>query len=215
MDSNKSTGYIPDIQPVTLPTQDTIGFYNLLMQILPDIVEMQNTGVPVNLPKCIELGKKLDNIKQECNDFLNNNPIVQEFLHLGDQTIPDFNIHFNSRNQIHITYVINLWLECNNLGGYTCNNWNKEDIQKLQSIINSEFIERVLNDNFTIDDIELCNKAMDRLSQDKKKAWLKNNKKDFNVSSPKQRLELLRFLGFNVSKADKDTIIKLKQSLLD
>ena len=75
-----------DLLPITRPLEDTnppddLFFYeNVVSKLIPDIIKLEATGIPIDLDKVKEVEKTVNEVLENVSITLENNPLVQEYL---------------------------------------------------------------------------------------------------------------------------------------
>ena len=118
---------LPIVRPLEDTTQyDETYFYdNVVKALIPDIVQMEANGIPIDLKKVAKLETTVNGVLDEVHRKLANNDMMLDFLksvakeHKKAKTeelegkkkeAADFLKTFNVNNTAHRTYVVNSYL---------------------------------------------------------------------------------------------------------
>lgn len=249
-----------DLLPVPLPLTDpnpptTIDFYNTVVAPLSrDVIQMMNTGIPINLDNVSEVEDTVNNVLQKVKDNLENNELIlnflrsqnskavkakQELLETKKRDASYYLKPYETKNSTHRSYVVNELLRSLNKEDMTMDSWSIKDIKKLNSIIDSKFLNDLLSNKLELYMKPIIDTAMNRLAEDKANAFNKNkidNKKEeisnkdligkFNPGSPKQKTDFFSFYGIEsesetstgnakFDRAELERILKLVDSMIE
>ena len=210
-----------DLLPVPKPYSDpnppteTFFYENVVKQILPDVMKMESTGIPIDLSKVEEIERITDKILGEVQEKLSENPIIQDFLaskynnyvkekSVCTKTKESFEKPYNANNKQQRTYVINQYLIDHDLEKDQLDTWSFKDLRKYADIKGLKFLEDLANKNYSPDTVYKIKGYMERLAEEKYRIYSNNIKEkaiekgkeiSFNPNSTKQKVELFQFLG--------------------
>ena len=215
-----------DLLPVNTPFNDDkppseISFYkNVLKNLLPDVLDMQNEGIPIDLNKVKEIEELTSNIIEKVENDLSNNPIIQEYLNNvvyknidkelegKDRTYKDYLTKFCKDNSVLRSYVINYYLDTHGLSEDKLDNWKIKDIKQYGAIKDIELFRLIADKKQTsekLNENEFIQEAMMSLAEYKaslynktleSKRELQKQKYKFNPKSPTQIRNLMKYLGY-------------------
>ena len=226
-----------DLLPITRPLEETnlpsdTSFYdNVVKALIPDIVQMEANGIPIDLSKVSKLETTVTEVLSEVHKKLANNDIMLDFLksvakqYKKDKTEElvnkkkepeDFLKPFDAKNTTHRTFVVNTYLTSNGKDDMTMEKWGVKDLKKLNQILASKFISDLLEGNIQDYMQTYINTAMYRLAKDKADAYNKNKvdskinqlqEQDlihsFNPGSSTQKQNFFKFYGIESEKETK------------
>lgn len=232
MEMDINTDFSPhDLLPIKDPRQykETREFFytNVVKYLIPDILRITSNGTPINLERVLDLEKELNNILKETKEKLFNNPLILKYLKNKRKSILKEEckhiklllknvdteskelFKFNYNNIQHRTFVVNYYLSCNpRYVEYQMNTWKIKDLYKLNMLISSNFINKLIN--HTLDeDNEFLVKGMKAFVKHKvyeynvrKVKSLKkfSNLEEFNPNSSTQKAELFNLLGIEIDE---------------
>ena len=217
-----------DKLPIQRPLEDSVPtnpaqfYYDVVQHLVPDILKIQENGIPIDLNKVQELDKQLDTILLKVEDTLANNPIILQFIQqmykqLIERKIEDtqhksrgvsfYLKEYNPKNKVHKAYVINYYLRSINREEMILPEWNKVDRTRLLQVISDKFLQDLCNDNIQEYMKITVNKAMEQLAKDKADIFNKNQQAKriakinqtplpkFNPASSTQKQQLFAMLG--------------------
>ena len=226
-----------DLLPIVRPLEDTTQydetyFYeNVIKHLIPDIVQMEANGIPIDLSKVSKLEEVVDNVLSEVHKKLTNNKIMLEFLEKESdkykknktkelenkiKTYKDFLKPFDIKNKIHRTFIVNTYLISQVHDDKVMNEWSIKDLKLLNQIIGSKFIQNILDKKVEFWMEDTINLAMVRLAQTKADIYNKNkieskintiNEQNlilkFNPSSSIQKQNFFNYYGIESEKETK------------
>ena len=235
-----------DLLPVHIPFSDPSPpddyfFYeNVVKKLIPNVLEMEQNGIPINLDKVKEIEKITDEVLTRVNEQCETNPILIEFMSKFKddkfksgytfKKLEDFLTAFNRKNVIHRSFVVNKYLEEHNLEKDKLEEWKIKDIKKYAELNGSKFLQDLANNTLDSSDITRIDKYMIALAEYQSELYNNNVreriefKKDlirFNPQSNTQKRALMQFLGLesesktkkNADQWDRKNLIKLKEKL--
>ena len=189
-----SLPYSPyDLLPIDNPRiephkDDSTYFYeNVVKHMIPDIVQMEANGIPIDLDKVGELEQTVKEVIQKVHDKLRNNTCMLQFLETvitglkkdkkvkleeKRKEIEDFIKPFDVKNKVHRTYVINEYLK--DRPNLHMEEWSVKDMKKLVQTGSFPFVELLIEKDIVPWMQETVDTAMQRLAQDKCDAYNKN-----------------------------------------
>lgn len=224
---------LPIVRPLEDTTQyDETYFYdNVVKALIPDIVQMEANGIPIDLKKVAKLETTVDDVLGEVHKKLANNDMMLNFLksvttqYKKDKTKElenkkkepeDFLKPFNIKNTTHRTFVVNTYLTSNGKDDMVMEKWGIRDLKKLNQILASKFISDLLDGDIQ-DYMQTCiNTAMYSLAQTKSEIYNENKidskinqlqEQDlihsFNPGSSIQKQNFFKFYGIESEKETK------------
>ena len=224
-----------DLLPIIRPLEDTnlpdeTYFYNNVIQhLIPDIVQMEANGIPIDLKKVAKLETTVDDVLGEVHRKLANNDMMLDFLksvakeHKKAKTeelegkkkeAADFLKAFDAKNTIHRTYVVNSYLISQSKEDMVMDKWSIKDLKKLNQILASKFLSDLLLNEDIQEYMQLhINKGMLALAEAKAEAYNKNKIEtkinnlqeanlisSFNPGSPTQKQNFFKFYEIESEK---------------
>lgn len=226
-----------DYLPITRPLEDTtlpddMWFYeNIVIKLLPDIIKLEATGIPIDLSKVKEVENTVNNVIETVQNTLDNNELVNRYLNKQHKekvdstiksleakyrTVEDFLKPFDLKNKIHRSFLVNTYLNQIGKQDMTMDEWSKKDLKKLNQIIASKFISDLLENKIQSYMEPTINEAMTKLAEQKATAYNKNKfdstlnriqeKADsvkFNPNSPLQKQQFFSMLGIESDNSTK------------
>lgn len=185
-----------DYLPITRPLEDTnpvpndMWFYeNIVIKLLPDIIRLEATGIPIDLSKVKKVEETIDSVLERVQQVLVNNKLVQKFLNdrynsksettikqleSKIKTVKDFLKPFDQKNKIHRTFVVNTYLTSIHREDMIMDEWSKKDLKKLNQIIASKFISDLIEGKFSDYMQPIIDTAMETLAKQKADTYNKN-----------------------------------------
>ncbi len=160
-----------DLLPITRPLEETdlpdeTFFYeNVVKHLIPDIVQMEANGIPIDLDKVQVLEDTVTNVLDEVYQKLGSNELMLTFLRsvakdymktrteereAKKKTWEDFVKPFDVNNKTHRSYVINTFLIAQNKKDMCMEEWSVKDLRKLNQILASNFLQALLDKNITV-----------------------------------------------------------------
>ena len=225
-----------DLLPIVRPLETTVYpdntfFYeNVVKKLIPDIIQMEANGIPINLDKVNELEKVVTNVLDEARNKLANNDMMLDFLKYTedkfkkDKTIEleakkkdtsDFLKSFNIKNTIHRTFVVNHHLDKHNKSDMKIDKWSIKDLKKLNQILVSKFISDLLDNNIQEYMKPEIEEAMIKLAETKADIFNKNkietkiedlqNKNLIDNFNPASSLQIQNFFEYYNIKSENKT----------
>lgn len=226
-----------DLLPIKRPLEDDVWpddmyFYNnVIKPLIPDIIRLEATGIPINLEKVGEVEKAVESVLSEVAENLANNPLMKDFLaekfsyvqktvseetKSKEKSPEDFYKDFDPKNKIHRTFVVNNYLQIHGLEDKIMDEWTKKDLKLLNQFIGSIFITDLLAGNIKAYMEPTIKEAMIKLATAKADAYNKNkieaNQKKlkeketklyFNPGSAQQKAQFFSYLGIDSENTTK------------
>lgn len=221
-----------DLLPIKRPIEEDVKsktyFYdNVISKLIPDMIRMEATGIPISLDKVDELEEVLSNVLETVKQKLESNELVKEFLSSyykeqnkkeldkfkeKNKVIEDFLVPFNSSNTVHRSWVVNTYLKKHNKPDMVMDKWTVTELKKLAYFIESKFLNDLISGNILPYMEDIVNEAMYNLAETKCKIYNKNriskkttqleikNIPDFNPASPIQKTEFFKMLSIESEK---------------
>ena len=236
-----------DLLPVTRPFDDPTPpdenyFYqNVVKNILPDIMNMEATGIPINLDKVKEIETITDNELLKVRQKLINNPIIKDFIEYKtntykknnlviNKTIEDFKKEYVSCSVQIRTFIVNEYLKDHGLEKDQLDKWTIKDLKKYANMTANLFLTSLATNRLNTDARAKIEMYMNRLAEEKLRIYelskqeqveLKSKQIEFNPNSSLQKVELFRFLGIESESQTKggqdqwnrDNLEKLQKKL--
>ena len=210
-----------DLLPIPLPLEDKNApdddyFYNnVIIPILPYIMEMESNGIPIDLEEVKKLETKAKEVLNNVKIKLAENNVIQDFLKVisedyrNNADIPikskdNFTIKFNRSNIIHRTFIINSYLKDIEKESDCLNRWTITDIKKYANMTGSIFMEDIAKGTYNPDTLSRISGYMLKMADYKAKIYNDKIKKkiedkakeiSFNPASTKQKQMLFSYLG--------------------
>jgi len=225
-----------DLLPIKNPSTEapdrTYFYENVVRHLIPDIIDMEANGIPIDLSKVQELETVLDNVLDKVRDELETNTVMLEFLKTvagatrkakveelknKKKDIDEFIKPFDIGNKVHRTYVVNAYLrKIYSQMNIEMDDWSIKDLKKLLSIISSTFIENILQKKVDTWMLRHIDAGMEDLAQEKANIYNKNRVeskiselseekliKSFNPNSPLQVQQFFSYYGIDSEKKTK------------
>lgn len=226
-----------DLLPIKRPLEDNVWpddmyFYNnVIKPLIPDIIRLEATGIPINLEKVSEVEKAVESVLSEVAENLANNPLMKAFLSekfsyvqktvseetkSKEKSPENFYKDFDPKNKIHRSFVVNMYLRTNGHEDKTMDEWTKKDLKKLNQFIASKFLTDLIADNIQDYMQDIIKSAMSELASAKAKAYNKNKveasqkkmedkkaKLYFNPGSAQQKAQFFDYLGIDSENTTK------------
>lgn len=226
-----------DLLPIKRPLEDDnwpddMYFYeNVVKYLIPDIIRLEATGIPINLEKVAEVEKAVNDVLSDVAENLATNPLMRDFLaekmsyvrktmseeaRSKEKSATDFYKDFEPKNKIHRSFVVNTYLRTNGHEDKTMDEWTKKDLKKLNQFIASKFITDLLADNIQDYMQDIIKSAMSELANAKAEAYNKNKieanqkkikeketKMYFNPGSAQQKAQFFDYLGIESENTTK------------
>lgn len=218
--------YLPIVRPLedTSPVPDDMWFYeNIVIKLLPDIIRLEATGIPIDLTKVKKVEETVNNVLEDVQHTLANNKLIKLFLSIKyndkerttirqteskQKSFEDFLKPFDPKNKVHRSFVVNTYLHNINRDDMQVEEWSKKDLKKLNQIIASKFISDILYNNIQGYMEPILRQAMVDLATQKAEVYNSNRleaKKErlakerdnlsFNPNSPQQKQQFFEMLG--------------------
>ena len=154
---------LPIVRPLEDTTQydETYFYEKVVKHLIPDIVQMEANGIPIDLKKVAKLETTVDDVLGEVHRKLANNDMMLDFLksvakeHKKVKTeeleskkkeAADFLTIFNAKNTTHRTYVVNSYLISQGKEDMVMDKWSIKDLKKLNQILASKFLSDLLSE---------------------------------------------------------------------
>lgn len=223
-----TTSFSPhDLLPITRPLEDTevlpdTYFYdNVVQHLIKDIIRIEANGIPVDLEEVRKLDTVVTTVLEKVQDTLQNNPVMLEFLlkqssikqvakieelSSKKKTYEEFIKPFNISNEVHRTYLVNVYLTSVGKTDMCLDKWTIKDLKKLNQIIGSQTIQKILDKKIVTFMQKHIDVAMENLAKDKADIHNKNKVENkiesikqsnnvslFNPSSPLQKQNLFDY----------------------
>lgn len=184
-----------DLLPIIRPLEDqntlrdTFFYDKVISKLIPDVILMEATGIPIDLDNVAEVEATVDKVLEQVYDRLRNNSMMIGFLKSLDDEYKstktkeleskikqpsDFRVPFNSKNKTHRSYVVNTQLDILGKPDMKMTEWSVKDLKKLNQIIASKFINDLIENNISDYMTTTIETAMDKLAEDKATAYNKN-----------------------------------------
>ena len=217
-----------DLLPIERPLEstepwpdDTYFYNNVVSKLIPDVIKLETTGIPIDLEKVKQVEDTVNNVLKDIKDILKDNKFIEQYLctkylkesdkALGEmktKTTEDFLVAFDVKKKAHRSAVVNYWLKNNGHEDMVMDEWSIKDLQMCNQIVGSKFLTDILAKNIQgymfpfIDEAmeELANEKariynLNRLSIYENKMRKKKNELAFNPGSSLQKQEFFEMLG--------------------
>lgn len=204
-----------DLLPVPRPLEDTSPmtetdfYFKVVHPMIPDIIKLMLTGIPIDLTKVKDLEAVLDDTITKANRILSDNPRIIKFMQSINlkgyndkkREYTYYYRDFNVTKEEHRRYVINYML-------------NKQGKPLLEKCSKKEY----LNYEFSLGITDITIKeAMVQLAEEKADIYNRSINIDatFNAASPLQKKQFFEFwkLPSEKGKYDRDALsVMLNQS---
>ena len=226
-----------DLLPITRPLEeinlpsDTSFYDNVVKALIPDIVQMEANGIPIDLTKVSVLEDTVTNVLDEVYKKLANNELMLKFLRTvttqykkdkaeeleaKKKTSEDFIKPFDIKNKVHRSYAVNTYLLSIDRKDMCMEEWSVKDLRKLNQILASNFLQALLDKTINSSMEVYITSAMEALAKDKADIYNKNKigtkieqlqEQDiihgFNPGSPTQKQNFFKFYGIESEKETK------------
>lgn len=222
---NAMSKYLPIARPMEIPPQqDGKWFYdNIVSALLPDIIKMQRTGIPIDLSKVKDLEDTVENVLSDVQSTMLNNPLMQKFREEQSRQLQESRVfdisqktrtlesfypkEFTSSNKIHRSYIVNQRLDDLRAFEYMQPEWTLKDLKLLVKVYPDILLEQLANGEESSALKELKKKALQAYAKAKFDIYYKSKvapkieaavnaeADEFNCSSPKQKAAFFEFLG--------------------
>lgn len=209
---------------------DSLFYKTVIKELIPDILKMQNTGIPIDLERVKDLEKQLDSILEQTQKVLEDNSFIKRFIEVNNESkvtkkvettkcksIEDFIVEFDVHNYLHRTYVVNFYLSSTNKNEMLMKIWTIKDLKKLNGIIASVFIQELMSKKITSKNQHYITGGMNKLAEDKLNIYKKQfnerldkaidkilNINKFNSKSSVQKQKFFEFIGI---ESEEQTIV--------
>lgn len=216
-----------DLLPITRPLEstsesidETYFYENVVKHLIPDIIRMEMAGIPISIPKVVEVEKVVNDVLESVKTKLATNPIMLRFLEHQEEEAKknkasaiasktkdasDFTVVFSPKNKIHRSKVVNYHLTQLHKEKFIQNEWSIKDLKLLLSMVSTPLLE-ALAKNEIPQDTKTVEAAMQELCEEKARIYNESvlkkkidelqNKKlidAFNPGSSKQKAEFFQF----------------------
>ena len=222
---NEMSEYLPIPRPMEVPPeQDGKWFYDhIVSMLLPDIIRMQSTGIPIDLSKVRVLEDTVEDVLANVQHTMLQNPLMQKFrqqqsalsqavkctsIQQKAKTVEDFiPKECNPSNKIHRSYIVNQRLKDTDHMDYYQPEWTLKDLKLLLKVHKDPVLSILLEEpeHGCLNDLKY--KAMLKLASDKYDIYYKSKieprltkamteeAEEFNCGSAKQKTEFFSSLG--------------------
>lgn len=224
-----------DLLPVKIPYSDPdppdgLFFYeNVVKQLLPDVLQLERTGIPINLQRVKEEVEEVtDRVLNEIAPRIAQNGLIQRFLAFKasnySQTkkaskIRSYEFYYRGFNKNNVTqrsFIINSYLKSLGREKDCLDKWTVKDIKLYADSTGILFLREIISDNPSPTVKAATDIYYKKFCQLKADIYNKNlnieienesAKMEFNLGSSKQKSELFKFLGikpFSKTKKGED-----------
>ena len=134
-----------DLLPIERPLEstepwpdDTYFYNNVVSKLIPDVIKLETTGIPINLDKVKEVEDTVNNVLKNIKYILKDNKFIQQYLaskyihesddalaNLKTKTASDFLVPFDVKKKAHRSAVVNYWLKNNGHEDMMLDEWVK------------------------------------------------------------------------------------------
>lgn len=217
-----------DLLPIERPLEstepwpdDTYFYNNVVSKLIPDVIKLETTGIPINLDKVKEVEDTVNNVLKNIKDILKENKFIQQYLEskfhsdsseaykeLKIKTIEDFRVTFDIKKKAHRSAVVNYWLRKNGHDEMIMDEWSIKDLRMCNQIVASKFLTDLINKEIKGYMHNWIEEAMEEYAQRKlaiyndskryalqQKLIEKKAKLSFNPGSNLQKQEFFSMLG--------------------
>ena len=218
--------YLPIVRPLedTNPLPDDMWFYeNIVIKLLPDIIRLEATGIPIDLTKVKKVEETVNDVLENVQNTLADNKLIKLYLSIRyndkerttiqqteskQKSFEDFLKPFDPKNKVHRSFVVNTYLHSIGRDDMQVEEWSKKDLKKLNQIIASKFISDILYNNIQGYMEPILRQAMvdlatqkaeiynsNRLEAKREKLAKERDNLVFNPNSPQQKQQFFDMLG--------------------
>ena len=217
-----------DLLPIERPLEstepwpdDTYFYENVVIKLLPDVIKLETTGIPIDLSKVKEVEDTVNNVLRDIKDILKDNKFIQEYLaskyihesddalaNLKTKTTSDFLVPFDVKKKAHRSAVVNYWLKNNGHEDMVMDEWSIKDLRMCNQILASKFLTDLINKDIKGYMSNWIEEAMQKFAEEKARIYNqskfssyqakmeeKKNKLSFNPGSTLQKQEFFQMLG--------------------
>ena len=217
-----------DLLPIERPLEsqkpwpsDTYFYENVVIKLLPDVIKLETTGIPIDLSKVKEVEDTVNNVLRDIKDILKDNKFIQEYLtnkyihesddalaNLKTKTTSDFLVPFDVKKKAHRSAVVNYWLKNNGHEDMVLEEWSIKDLRMCNQILASKFLTDLINKDIKGYMSNWIEEAMQEFAEEKARIYNqskfssyqakmeeKKNKLSFNPGSTLQKQEFFQMLG--------------------
>ena len=217
-----------DLLPIERPLEstepwpdDTYFYKNVVSKLIPDVIKLETTGIPINLDKVKEVEDTVNNVLKNIKDILKKNKFIQQYLaskyvHESDEalasiktkTANDFLVPFDVKKKAHRSAVVNYWLKNNGHKDMMLDEWSIKDLRMCNQIIASKFLTDLINKDIKGYMNNWIEEAMQEFAEEKARIYNqskfssytakmqeKKDKLSFNPGSNLQKQEFFSMLG--------------------
>ena len=218
-----------DLLPIVRPLDedpkdwpnDTYFYRNVVSKLIPDVIKLETTGIPINLDKVKEVEDTVNNVLKSIKYTLKDNKFIQQYLtskyiHESDdalaslktKTASDFLVPFDVKKKAHRSAVVNYWLKNNDHEDMTMDEWSIKDLRMCNQILASKFLTDLINKDIKGYMTKWIEKAMQEFAEEKARIYNqskfssyeakmqeKKDKLSFNPGSSLQKQEFFQMLG--------------------
>lgn len=200
---------------------DTYFYENVVIKLLPDVIKLETTGIPIDLSKVKEVEDTVNNVLRDIKGILKDNKFIQEYLtnkyihesddalaNLKTKTASDFLVAFDVKKKAHRSAVINYWLKNNDHEDMVLEEWSVKDLRMCNQILASKFLTDLINKDIKGYMFNWIEEAMQEFAEEKARIYNqskfssyqakmeeKKNKLSFNPGSTLQKQEFFQMLG--------------------
>ena len=220
-----------DLLPIKRPLEDSrqyhpLYFYlNVVRHLIKDTIRLEITGIPINLYLVRDLEKTIETVINNTSLTLKENKLVQDFLQevfkfkagnkikesqTKDRDSTYYLKPYDNSNKVHRSYAVNYYLKKIAKESYTMESWGKKDVEKLSTLLVSNFIKDIINNNIQGETKTIVDEAMKELAEMKSTIYNKNRAKKlqdkleaankemtFNPASSNDKRMFFQYLGID------------------
>lgn len=217
-----------DLLPIERPLEsteswpdDTYFYNNVVSKLIPDVIKLETTGIPINLDKVKEVEDTVNNVLKNIKYILKDNKFIQQYLaskyihesddalaNLKTKTASDFLVAFDVKKKAHRSAVVNYWLKNNGHEDMMMDEWSVKDLRMCNQILASKFLTDLINKDIKGYMFNWIEEAMQEFAEEKARIYNQSKfssyeakmqeKKDklfFNPGSSLQKQEFFQMLG--------------------
>lgn len=221
---------LPIKEPKDQPEKPNYFYQNVVKPLLLDVVRLQSNGIPIDMKKVEELKITLEQILEDVQVRIKNNPTVTKFQKLQAKRVSDkyknetlgkkknayhYFKPYKNGNLTHRTWLVNRVLANLGRSDEKKDGWSIKAIKNDPELMEHYTIQRLLTKTVSVVDLVALD-AMADLAEEKQR--IDNLKyeakaeevpdklfKDFNPGSAPQKQALFEYLGVESEEVSKET----------
>lgn len=194
---------------------DTYFYKNVVSKLIPDVIKLETTGIPINLDKVKEVEDTVNDVLKNIKDILKDNEFIKRYLYtkyvtesdkaLNDmkiKTTEDFLVPFDVKKKAHRSAVVNYWLKNNDHEDMVMDEWSIKDLRMCNQIVGSKFLADILTKNIQGYMFPFIDEAMEELAEEKARIYNLNRLSVYEDKMRKKKNELAFNPGSNLQKQE-------------